>query len=115
MRKNARDAVRWAKFRRRAVCGGSDMDWKLFGLTFATIFLAEFGDKTQLATLAFAGESRKPWVVFAASALALVSAAAIGAAVGGLLARAVSPVWIRRGAAVLFIAIGAWMLATASR
>lgn len=86
------------------------MDWKLFLLTFGSVFLAEFGDKTQLATLAFAGDSRKPWVVFAASAFALVAAAAVGAAAGGLIARWVPAAWMRRGAAALFIVIGVWLL-----
>lgn len=86
------------------------MDWKLFFMTFGAVFLAEIGDKTQLATLAFASDSRRPWVVFGASALALVMAAGIGAAAGGLLSHWISPAWTRRGAALLFIAIGAWLL-----
>lgn len=81
------------------------MDWKLFAMTFVTIFLAEMGDKTQLATLSFAaGGSR--WVVFAASALALVAATALAVLAGELVARVVDPIWIRRGAGVLFLALG---------
>jgi uncharacterized membrane protein YfcA len=53
--------------------------------------------------MAFAGNSRKPWVVFAASAIALVAA-------GTLLSRWIRPASMRRGAAVLFVLIGAWML-----
>jgi putative Ca2+/H+ antiporter (TMEM165/GDT1 family) len=86
------------------------MDWKLFAVTFGAVFLAELGDKTQLALMAFAGDSRKPWVVFAASAIALVAAAATGVAAGTLLSRWISPASMRRGAAVLFVLIGAWML-----
>ena len=86
------------------------MDWKLFFLTFGAVFLAEFGDKTQLATMALAGDSRKPWIVFSASALALVAAAAIGAAAGAVVSKWIPASWIRRGAAALFIAIGAWLL-----
>jgi len=86
------------------------MDWKLFAVTFGSIFVAEFGDKTQLATLAFAGESKKPLLIFLASSLALVAAAAIGAAAGGLISRWIPPVWMRRGSAIFFIAIGIWML-----
>jgi len=85
------------------------MDWKLFGVTFLSVFIAEFGDKTQRATLAFAGDSKKPWIVFGASAAALILAAAIGAAAGGLISKWIPPAWIRRGAALLFIAVGAWM------
>lgn len=91
------------------------MDWKLFTITFGSVFLSEFGDKTQLATLAFSGSSRKPWVVFLAASVALVAATALGAAAGGWLGRVVPEVWIRRGAALLFIGIGIWMLAASWR
>lgn len=85
------------------------MDWKLFAATFVSIFIAEIGDKTQLATMAFSAESRRPWLVFAAASLALVTAVGAGVAVGGLLSRWVPEAWIRRGAAALFVAIGIWM------
>jgi putative Ca2+/H+ antiporter (TMEM165/GDT1 family) len=91
------------------------MDWKLFLATFGTVFVAELGDKTQLATMALAGDSKKPWVVFAASALALVAAAGLGAAAGGLLGRWIPEAWVRRGAAVLFVAVGVWLLAAELR
>jgi Ca2+/H+ antiporter, TMEM165/GDT1 family len=91
------------------------MDWKLFLMTFGTVFVAELGDKTQLATLALAGDSRKPWVVFGASALALVAAAGLGAAAGGLLGKWIPESWIRRGSAVLFLAVGAWILIAEAR
>ena len=81
------------------------MDWKLFGSTYAAIFLAELGDKTQLTTLALAsGRSRQ--VVFAGSALALVTTSALAVLGGDLVARAVPPQWIRRGAGALFIVLG---------
>jgi Ca2+/H+ antiporter, TMEM165/GDT1 family len=82
------------------------MDWRLFLSTFAAIFVAELGDKTQLAALALAASSRSRWTVFAASALALVAASAIAVALGDVVARSVPPIWIRRGAGVLFVAIG---------
>jgi putative Ca2+/H+ antiporter (TMEM165/GDT1 family) len=85
------------------------MDWKLFAVTFVSIFVAEIGDKTQLATMAFSAESKRPWLVFAAASLALVAAAGAGAALGGALARWVPEAWIRRGAAALFVAVGIWM------
>jgi Ca2+/H+ antiporter, TMEM165/GDT1 family len=86
------------------------VDWKLFALTFGSVFVAELGDKTQLAALAFTADSRKPWTVFAAASLALIVATAIGVAAGTILQRWINPVWIRRGSAVLFILIGAWLL-----
>ena len=55
------------------------MDAKLFGTVFTTVFLAELGDKTQLATLAFASdEKRSSWTVFLGAAAALVTSAALG-------------------------------------
>jgi putative Ca2+/H+ antiporter (TMEM165/GDT1 family) len=81
------------------------MDWKLFGSTFLAIFLAEMGDKTQLATMTLsAGSSR--WVVFAGAALALVATTAIAVMVGEGVARLAPPVWVKRGAGVVFLAIG---------
>jgi putative Ca2+/H+ antiporter (TMEM165/GDT1 family) len=86
------------------------MDWKLLAMTFGTVFLAELGDKTQLATLAFTADSKKPWTIFLGSSLALVLAAGLGVAAGSVLSRWVNPAWVRRGSAVLFVAIGAWLL-----
>ena len=81
------------------------MDWKLFASTFAAIFLAELGDKTQLATLSLAsGGSR--WIVFGGAALALVASTAIAVLAGEAVSRVISPVWIRRGAGVLFLVMG---------
>ena len=83
------------------------MDLKLFLVTFGAIFLAELGDKTQLATMSFAAGNRHAlWLVFAASALALVATSAIGVLAGSALAKAVSPKHIKIGAGVLFILIG---------
>jgi putative Ca2+/H+ antiporter (TMEM165/GDT1 family) len=86
------------------------MDWKLFASTFAAIFMAEMGDKTQLATLSLAagGSSRK--VVFAASALALVATTAIAVLGGEVVSRHLDPAWIRRAAGVIFILLGGWYL-----
>mgnify|MGYP000980279900 FL=1 len=89
------------------------MDWKLFSSTFLAIFLAEMGDKTQLATLSFAASGTSRWTVFGASALALVSTSAIAVMAGEVVARHVSPVWIRRAAGALFIALGVWTLVRA--
>ncbi|MFO0761148.1 MAG: TMEM165/GDT1 family protein [Byssovorax sp.] len=81
------------------------MDWKLFGTTFVAIFLAEMGDKTQLATLSAASAGSR-WVVFAAAALALVSTSLIAVIAGEGLSRAVPPQWIKRAAGALFIVLG---------
>lgn len=89
------------------------MDWKLFGSTFLAIFLAEMGDKTQLATLSFASGGSSRWVVFAASALALVSTSAIAVLAGEVVARHVPPLWIKRAAGALFVVLGIWTLMSA--
>lgn len=83
------------------------MDLRLFLVTFVAVFVAELGDKTQLATMSFAaGHRHALWLVFAASALALVSASALGVAAGGLVAQHVQPRYIKVAAGVLFILIG---------
>jgi len=85
------------------------MDWKLFTSVFATLFLAELGDKTQLATLLFAADARHGrWTVFAAAALALVVSSALAVLAGGWLGRTVDPRALSRLAGVGFVAIGVW-------
>ena len=54
--------------------------------TFTTVFLAELGDKTQLATLLLSAQSGQPWVVFLGAALALISSSLVGVLVGRWLA-----------------------------
>ncbi|MEZ6196413.1 MAG: TMEM165/GDT1 family protein [Planctomycetota bacterium] len=83
------------------------MDSKLFASVFATVFLAEIGDKTQLATMLFAADAReKKLTVFAASAAALVCAAAIGVAAGALVSQVVPPAVLRWVAGLGFVAVG---------
>ncbi len=83
------------------------MDWKLFLVTFGAIFLAELGDKTQLAALSFAAGNRHAlFVVFLAASLAMTVATAIGVAFGAALTRLVDPRYIKIGAGILFILIG---------
>lgn len=86
------------------------MDWKLFASTFAAIFVAELGDKTQLAALSFSAGSKSKWVVFLASALALTLSSAIAVAVGEGVSRVVSPLWLKRAAGVVFIIMGVLFL-----
>ncbi len=82
------------------------MDWRLFASTFAAIFLAELGDKTQLATLSLAAGGSSRVVVFAGAALALVATSAVAVLAGEAVSRVIPPVWIRRGAGALFIVLG---------
>jgi putative Ca2+/H+ antiporter (TMEM165/GDT1 family) len=86
---------------------------KAFGTVFVTVFLAEIGDKTQLATMLFAADAKTTkWVVFAGSALALILAAAIGVLVGAQIERFISPRTLKIVAGVGFIAIGIWTIAS---
>lgn len=87
------------------------MDFKLFGTVFATVFIAELGDKTQLATLLYASDaSRSRLTVFAASATALVVSSALGVLAGAAVSEHVSPQVVRWLAGCGFIAVGAWIL-----
>ena len=86
------------------------MDWRILASTFALIFVAELGDKTQLAAMAMAADSKAPVAVFAGAILALAIVTLIGVAIGGTLTRFIPAEWIKRGAGVLFIAVGAFML-----
>ncbi len=82
------------------------MDWKLALTTFGTVFLAELGDKTQLATLAFATTGRSKWAVFVGAASALVATSTVAILAGEAVTRAVPPIFLKRAAGVAFVAIG---------
>jgi putative Ca2+/H+ antiporter (TMEM165/GDT1 family) len=90
------------------------MDIRLFATVFATIFIAELGDKTQLATLLYATEVRNPKLtVFLASASALVLTSALGVAVGSLVSQYASPKLLSWVAGLAFVAIGLWTIGQA--
>ena len=82
------------------------MDWKTLASTFGAIFVAELGDKTQLATLSMAANARARWAVFAGSALALVATSAIAVLAGSAVTRVIPAHWLRRIAGAVFIALG---------
>lgn len=87
------------------------MDAKLFATVFFTVFVAELGDKTQLATLLYASDATHPkWTVFAASALALVLSSALGVLAGSLVAEYLNPKWVRLLAGAGFVSVGLWVL-----
>jgi putative Ca2+/H+ antiporter (TMEM165/GDT1 family) len=87
------------------------MDLKLFATVFSTVFVAELGDKTQLATLLYASDASHPKLtVFAASAAALVLTSALGVLAGSLVADYANPKVIRWIAGLGFIAVGLWVL-----
>lgn len=81
-------------------------DWKAFASTLGLLFVAELGDKTQLAVLGLAGRSRSPWTVFVGGSLALAVVSAIGVAGGEGLTRLVPrPVLLALSAAA-FVVMG---------
>ena len=84
--------------------------------TFVTVFLAELGDKTQIATLLLSAQSGRPWLVFAGSAAALVATSLLGVLAGRWLARWLPPQRLELLAGALMLILGGWLgLGSASR
>lgn len=91
------------------------MDLKTFAIIFGTVFLAELGDKTQLATVLFASRPTISLVtVFAGAALALVLSTAIAVAAGAVVSTYVDPKYLSYIAGAGFVIIGIWTLVQAS-
>lgn len=87
------------------------MDLKILMTVFVTVFIAELGDKTQLATLLFAADKEVSKVtVFIGASLALILASAIGVLAGGTIAHYVSEKYLNYIAGLGFVAIGIWTL-----
>ncbi|MCA1994206.1 MAG: TMEM165/GDT1 family protein [Coleofasciculus sp. S288] len=84
--------------------------WACFSSTFLTIFLAEMGDKTQLATLLMSAESQSPWIVFAGAAVALIATSLIGVLLGRWLATRLSPKTLETAAGALLLCISIMLL-----
>ncbi|TCL70968.1 uncharacterized protein UPF0016 [Hydrogenispora ethanolica] len=86
------------------------IDWQVFFLTFSTLFIAEMGDKTQLAVFSLVTESRNPLSVFLGASFALALVTMIGVLFGGLVTRYVPQHFLKIGAALLFVGIGFYTL-----
>jgi putative Ca2+/H+ antiporter (TMEM165/GDT1 family) len=86
------------------------MDLRVLLTTFGVIFLAEMGDKTQLAAMTMAAQTKKPWAVFIGAAVALAAVSALGVLVGSVIGDYVPLIWVKRVAASGFIVIGVLML-----
>ena len=86
------------------------MNLTLLLSTFVTVFLAELGDKTQLATIAISGTSDRPLAVFLGSSSALVIASLIGAVAGGSLSAVIPADWLQLLASIGFLVIGLRLL-----
>ncbi len=74
--------------------------------TFITVFIAELGDKTQLATLTISGTSNKPLAVFLGSSTALVFASLLGALTGGSISSFLPDFILKAIASITFLIIG---------
>ena len=81
----------------------------VFITTFTTIFIAELGDKTQLATLMLSAESGKPIIVFIGSSLALISSSIVGVLIGKWLSKQISPSRFALFTGVLMIFISVFL------
>lgn len=87
------------------------MDWKMFVPVFGTVFLAELGDKTQLATLLFASKEPSSLVtIFIAASGALILSSAIAVVGGAAISNYVDPRILSWIAGIGFIAIGIWTI-----
>lgn len=87
------------------------MDLKVLATVFGVVFLAELGDKTQLATLLFASKSPGNLVpVFIGASAALIVASAIGVLAGGFIAQYVNPKQLSYAAGAGFLLMGAWTI-----
>ncbi len=86
------------------------MDWQVFWVTFGTVFLAEMGDKTQLAALTLTADKQSPVTVLAGACLALFLATLIGVAVGGMVSQYVPQALIKKAAGLAFVVIGVLIL-----
>lgn len=88
----------------------SQAAWRVTLVSFASILLAEMGDKTQLVTLLLSARSHNPGVIFLGAAVALISTSFIGVWAGAWVARWFPPRWIKTMAGLGFVLIGLTLL-----
>ncbi len=87
------------------------MDWKIVSIVFTSVFIAEMGDKTQLATMLFASDREvSKWTIFLGASLALIVASGIGVLVGSALSNYVDEKYLHYAAGAGFVIIGIWTL-----
>jgi putative Ca2+/H+ antiporter (TMEM165/GDT1 family) len=91
------------------------MDWSALLSTFGLVFVAELGDKTQLAVLTQTCKYRRPWAVFWGASLALLAVTALGAAGGQLVGLVIPPAVLQGIAALAFVVMGALVAREATR
>ncbi len=90
------------------------MNWTVLSTAFASVFIAELGDKTQLATMLFASDKdTSKLTVFLGASMALIVTSAIGVAAGSIVSEYISEKTLQHVAGIGFIAIGIWTLVRA--
>lgn len=90
------------------------MDYTILFTVFATVFIAELGDKTQLATMLFAADKEvSKLTVFIGASLALIASSAVGVVAGSFVSEYISPKHLQYIAGAGFILIGIWTLTRA--
>ena len=88
----------------------SSQAWlQVFLTTATTVFLAELGDKTQLAALLLSAQSGRPAVVFVGASLALICSSLVGVLLGRWLSRLMAPEQLERAAGVIMVVLGLWL------
>jgi putative Ca2+/H+ antiporter (TMEM165/GDT1 family) len=85
------------------------VDWKTFSATFVALFVAELGDKTQLATISMTSQTGKPFSVLLGAVAALALVTLIGVMFGEALVQFIPEEYLKKGAAGLFVLIGVLM------
>ncbi len=86
------------------------MDWKLTTMAFGLLFLAELGDKTQLAVFTLVTQHKQPWPIFIGASLGLILVTFLGAFFGSFVTRYVPASILQLSAGVLFLGIGIFVL-----
>ena len=87
------------------------MSYSPLVVVFITVFLAELGDKTQLATMLFASDGqRSPWLVFVAASLALVASTGIAVLLGSYAGKYIDMIPLKLIAGIGFLLIGGWTI-----
>jgi putative Ca2+/H+ antiporter (TMEM165/GDT1 family) len=86
------------------------MDWKIFGVSFLMVFIAELGDKSQLAAITLSCQCQHPRAIFLGSALALIFASFLGVLVGGGVAQVLPTQFLKALAAIGFALMGLALL-----
>jgi putative Ca2+/H+ antiporter (TMEM165/GDT1 family) len=87
----------------------------VFGSTFATIFLAELGDKTQVATLLMTAQSHAPWIVFAGAASALIATSLMGVLIGRWLCQNLAPKTLEKATGCILLLVSVLLVLDVAR